>query len=71
MTADELPARIMGSPEEAAAILGVGAQTVRRAIRDGTFPPTVSTRRFGRRIVINLHQLTEWCNQPADATTAS
>ncbi len=67
MTGAGLPPRVMGSPEEAAAILGVGAQTVRRAIHGGTFPPDVAWRRFGRRIVINLHQLTEWCNQPAEA----
>jgi excisionase family DNA binding protein len=56
----EMPERIMGSPDEAAAILGVGAQTVRRSIKDGTFP--VPAKRIGRRIVINLHQLRQWCD---------
>lgn len=66
--ADDLPPRIMGSPEEAASILGVGAQTVRRAIHAGTFP--VPAKRIGRRIVINLDRLRQWCDDEAASDEA-
>jgi excisionase family DNA binding protein len=68
MTSTEvLPDRIMGTVAEAAALLGVGRQTVRDQIKNGTFP--VPTRRFGNRLLINMHRLEQWCNEQDEATS--
>lgn len=61
------------SAVEAAKILGVGPQMVRQWVKSGTCPFGEYTKFAGNKkgtIIINRHQLLEWCGKEKPSVAA-